>query len=96
MKMSAKHKPISVAPWRTGDAGRTVFAADKPKVVAACRAKGDAAYIAHACNAYPELVAALRAAVTFAAANDSYARMCGEHDVIVRARATLAKLGEAP
>ena len=68
------HKPATPLPWRVGDAGQTLFgppvrqgihhnppcplcADPLPKVV---RGKTDMQFAAHAANAYPRLVEALR------------------------------------
>ena len=50
----------------------------------------NAAYIVAACNAYPELVAALRHLVNMAMTRDDQAR----EDALCTSRALLAKLGE--
>ena len=59
-------KPATSLPWRVGDAGHTVFGPPNGKtnpgmVAQYCKMQGpNAAYIVHACNAYPRLVEALR------------------------------------
>ena len=57
-------KPATPLPWvqdPTGDAGSTYIGS--PNVAwftADCYKKKDAAYIVHACNAYPQLIALLK------------------------------------
>lgn len=69
--MSARHAPATPLPWRTvasyqpatkrEEMSPYLLAADGDNVAAsALRGVDDAAYIAHACNAYPRLVEALR------------------------------------
>lgn len=57
-------KPITKLPWLqdpTGDCGpEYIGPADGPEFVTVAYKKQDAAYIVHACNAYPQLVFALR------------------------------------
>lgn len=57
-------KPSTPLPWLqdpTGDSGpEYIGPADGPDFVTVAYKKQDAAYIVHACNAYPQLVDALR------------------------------------
>ena len=93
-------KPATPLPWVVSDAIICPDEADEDQAaqawIADCRTpKGDqnAAYIVHACNAYPELVAALRLVALNgmdSAINHWPGRVCAE-----AARALLAKLGES-
>jgi hypothetical protein len=87
--MTATTKPATPLPWSTGP----VMANDSFPLHGRIDAVGnvargrDAAYIVHACNAYPELVAALRSSERqLSTLGSAFAQ-----DV----RALLAKLGES-
>ena len=94
--MTTNHKPATPLPWRDeeGDAGGRHITADaKGDDAIACTydesdfaaAAQDAAYIAHAANAYPKLVEALHDVLRQVKAYE------GQHD---RLRDLLRELGE--
>ena len=59
--MTLKHTPATPLPFRVGDAGHSLFAPDAPRLICGGTSKRqDITYIAHAANAYPQLVEALR------------------------------------
>lgn len=73
MSAGANHQPTTPVPWSaqrwTNHAARTVLVDDPSaitgkKLVADCPETGDAAYLVHAANAYPALIAACRAALS--------------------------------
>lgn len=53
------HKPATPLPWVSTDLG-LIISVDTPFCLGAVALLDDAAYIAHACNAYPELVEAVK------------------------------------
>ena len=105
-------KPATPLPWTISKYGQiSENGADEPLSVAGGVsipggthnpqvkvAKENAAYIVHACNAYPELVAALRASLDMYAPfqEQDDAEQGANHgaDVLRTARALLARLGE--
>lgn len=105
--MAAKHLPATVLPWRVGDAGHTIFGPPNglpsPAIVATVNNKVgnrrlvNAAYIAHAANAYPKLIAAL-CAFCKASTYPGSEQIEGPELIKVRnfAKALLRKLGELP
>ena len=65
--MKPAPKPATALPWKivAGQSEREIFRADDvTHSIARCGFQGEknAAYVVHACNAYPRLVAALREA----------------------------------
>lgn len=97
----SNNKPATALPFYCK--GRTVYSLNDEDVnvfsacVQDCHTEESelqeiAAYIAHACNAYPELVEALK---TLYAASPDYMRGSFAEKASEQARALLAKLGEA-
>lgn len=96
--MKTKYSP---GPWRTGQAGdylgvNAIFdadgfivadASDRSSHAKGNQRKANAALIAAA----PELLAALQPLIEFAVKLDDDAKVSGEHDAIVRARAAISK-----
>ncbi len=92
------HKPATPLPWAAqpiGVAGKNndiPISSIEPNVTDATHAQ-DAAYIAHACNAYPRLVEALRQALDFIADRSDDLDE-GEQHAVGSADALLRELGE--
>lgn len=59
--MTTKHKPATPLPWKYGELSQNIIG-QRGQLIAECVEADfdDAAYISHAANAYPKLVAALR------------------------------------
>lgn len=95
----SNHNPATALPWLCKN--RFVFAGTTAVAKTSVAFDGfysdeDAAYIAHACNAYPELVEALRELErTCHPVNTVYSWDESQRKAIANARALLAKLGEA-
>ena len=93
------NKPATPLPWRIGQVSPARFPAypviGGEHIVAdvSIRARGgsdkDAAYIAHACNAYPRLMDMVRD-LLYSAVPETF----GDKPVVRDARALLAELGE--
>lgn len=94
--MDAATKPATPLPWSTGPAIADCFPLHGRIDAVGSVARGrDAAYIVHACNAYPELVAALQQVAGRPRAEDDGEVTADEiNELIALARALLAKLGE--
>lgn len=98
----SNHKPATALPWKVvpyryvvnvATSARIHAENNEPVVDDANPSLGDAAYIAHACNAYPELVEALKAVTAFVQPS-LHVRNAEAMDAQDKARALLAKLGE--
>ena len=81
--------PTSNLPWSTGSINKTVADAGG-EYVAETASVGDAVYIAHAANAYPKLVEALRLAMRGLDPQDN----ANQGSVTDNLRALLRELGE--
>ena len=97
--MNTNHKPATALPWEAIPYRYVLNSATRARIHAESNAPviddanpslDDAAYIAHACNAYPELVEALRRCQAALRANG--APNC---EAMKEFTALLAKLGEA-
>ncbi len=90
--MNTKHTPATPLPWSAEERGLTIHrqvVVGKGLVCQVSRRAGqaeNAAYIAHACNAYPRLVEALRGCLK--------GRSDADSPQFVLARALLVELGE--
>lgn len=100
--MSAvKHQPATPLPFEVHEATSTRVGFDIQSAEGAAliaynlRLSEDAAYIAHAANAYPKLVEALRAAANHINRITNPAANYGEFQEVRTARALLRDLGEA-
>lgn len=93
--MAANNKPATPLPWIVNKKDEICSAKDFYDVAKFVRYAGaqDAAYAAHACNAYPRLVAALRDAMSYAdyCANNGGQQADRDH---ARFSALLADIGE--
>ena len=91
--MSANHKPATPLPWTTADGyikganGDTSFGSD---LYYPWPTEADMPYIVHAANAYPRLVAALKAMTK---PDEHGVEFCSPK--VTAARALLRELGEA-
>jgi hypothetical protein len=81
-----KHTPATPLPWE--HSMQYVQAVEGHMSLAHCYGGGNSSYIAHACNAYPKLVEALRSFNVPRIADDD----CAPH--LLAARALLRSLGE--
>ena len=97
--METKHKPATALPWGTGPATTRIAVDGQLGIWAGKRGVADvygypqtAAYIAHAANAYPQLVAALRDLREAALLARTDAAM--SYDAVQRADEVLRSLGE--
>ena len=83
-------KPATPLPWQSAQYETFSNIVQGQKRIGSSFKHQDAAYIVHACNAYPELVAALRDMTRY----DSVSEPGAYGYAITTARALLAKLGE--
>ena len=90
--METTNRPDSPLPWIV-NLRHEVFTAKDFHGVANCRKDQDAAYIVHAANAYPVLVAALQALVKAEEAYGDETNVAVNHEWL-RAREVLRDLGE--
>ena len=91
---NTKHKPATALPWNVRQgyvSGDSLIIARMERGYYEDREQ-DAAYIAHACNAYPQLVAALRDLREAALLARTGAEM--SYDAVQRADEVLRDLGE--
>ena len=87
--METKHKPAKALPWSASVYTQRVIAPDGIPIT---NSTSDAAYIAHAANAYPQLVAALRDLREAALLARTGAEM--SYGAVQRADEVLCSLGE--
>ena len=101
---TVKHKPATQLPWKpwTKRVHHEIYAANDQIVAEVRQCSGpngstheDAAYIAHACNAYPQLVAALRKLID-CRVNDARGTFTGEFiNARLSATTLLRTIGES-